>query len=111
MCSFESVGDLSCDRQRFVDGDGTVANPIRKRRPFDELEDERAIFESMYLRDVWMIECREQLGLTLKPCEPFRIVRECVRQHFDRDVTLKSRVFGAIHFSHPAGADERNDFI
>jgi len=38
----QRFGDLTRDDQRFLQRNGTAGDPVRKRLPFDELEDERA---------------------------------------------------------------------
>ena len=38
---FERLCDLSRDRQRFVEGNRPLRNPIGERRPVDQLHDER----------------------------------------------------------------------
>ena len=39
--ALERVGDLPRDRQRVVERDRSLCDPIRQRRTLDELEDER----------------------------------------------------------------------
>ena len=57
---FKRLGDLLRDRQRLVDGNGPLRDPIGERRAFDQLHDQRVravgILEAMDLRDVGMIE-------------------------------------------------------
>ena len=38
---FERFGDLPRNRERFLDGNWSECDAIGKRRPLDELEDER----------------------------------------------------------------------
>jgi len=39
-----------------------------------------------------------------------RVIRELLRQDFDRDVPLQLRVACAVHLSHPARAERAEDF-
>ena len=56
----ERLGDLLRHRQRLVDGNGPLRDPIGERRAFDQLHDQGVqavgILEAMDLRDVRMIE-------------------------------------------------------
>src|SRR5262245_1471741 len=56
-----------------------------------------------------MIECGERLRFTIKACEPFRVRGNGIRQHLDRHLPRQTRIGGAIHFAHAAGAEERLD--
>jgi hypothetical protein len=71
----------------------------------------RIFFNAVNRRDVWMIQRRQQLRLALEPGEPIGVGREHFRQNFDGDVPMASRIAGAIYLAHPAGADERDDFV
>jgi hypothetical protein len=42
---------------------------------------------------------------------PFWIVFEVGRQHFDCDGAAETRVAGAVHFAHAAGADQLEDLV
>jgi hypothetical protein len=61
--------------------------------------------------DIGMVERGERLGLALEPRHPFRVARERVRQHLDRDVTLQPRVACTIHLAHSARAEQGNDVV
>src|SRR4029453_11758856 len=69
----ERLGDLLGPRQRLVDGNRPLRDPIGERRAFDELHDQcvqaASILEAMDLRDVRMIEGRKELGFPTTPCE------------------------------------------
>ncbi len=41
VCGFEGFGDLFRDRQRFIERDRALRNPIGERRAFHQLHDER----------------------------------------------------------------------
>ena len=63
----QRVADLTGDRDRFVEWDGPAADPLGEVFAFDQLHDQRAgrlaVFETVDLRDVGMIERRERRGL------------------------------------------------
>jgi hypothetical protein len=52
-----------------------------------------------------MIERGEQLGFAAEPREPFGIIGDLRRQHFERDVAMQSGVPRAVDLAHAAGAD------
>jgi hypothetical protein len=87
--------------------------PLRDRtRWIDrQLEYQRAIFDAVNLRDVGMVQRREQLGLALKSRQPLSVIRERIGQNFDRDFALQARIPRAIDLAHTAGADEGDDFV
>jgi hypothetical protein len=61
--------------------------------------------------DVWMVERRKDLGFATKTREPFSVCGECCWEDLQRDVASELRVFRAIHFAHPAAANQRQDFV
>ena len=58
-----------------------------------------------------MIETGQDLGLTLKAGDPFRIGVKSFRQDLDRDVTAKLRVASAIDLAHAARPKRGDDFV
>src|SRR5262249_54163538 len=58
-----------------------------------------------------MVQGREHFGLATKAPKPFRVARERIGQHFDRDVALQLRIARAIHLAHAARTDLRANFI
>ena len=58
-----------------------------------------------------MIQCREELRFTFETGETIRIGRERRRQYLQRDVTTQFRVARPIDLSHPARAEQRQDFV
>ena len=75
---FKRLGDLLRHRQRLVDGNGPLRDPIGERRAFDQLHDQGSyaagVFEAMDLRDVRMIERGEHLRFTTEAREAIGIV-------------------------------------
>jgi len=48
-----------------------------------------------------MVQRGERFGFALEAGEAFRIGRECLGQHFDRDIAIEARVAGPIDFAIP----------
>ncbi|HYM23527.1 MAG TPA: hypothetical protein VEU08_09970 [Vicinamibacterales bacterium] len=115
VCGFEGFSDLLRDSQGFVDRQRASRDAIRQRRSLDQLHDEcwrtGGILEAMDVRDVGMIQRREEPGLPLEPREAFAITCDGTGQDFDRDVTIELRVAGAVDLTHAARTERRQDFI
>ncbi len=58
-----------------------------------------------------MIKSADGARLLFKTTQSIRIGREIWRQDFDRHVASKPRVAGAIHFTHAACAEGRDNFV
>ena len=69
------------------------------------------VFEPEYLRDVGMIQGREDPRLSLEPGQTVCIVGEFRRQNLEGDVPAQLGVSGAIHLTHPARSDVANDLV
>ena len=74
----ERLANLPGDVQCFVESNRTLRDTVRERWSFHELQHESAgtvcFFEPMDLRDVRMIERREDLRFALEASEPLGIV-------------------------------------
>src|SRR4030095_13869979 len=66
---FERLGDLTRDRERLLDWQGTLGDAILERGPLDQLEHQRLgrgrILDAVDRSDVRMIERGEELRLAL----------------------------------------------
>src|SRR5439155_8262560 len=58
-----------------------------------------------------MIERREDLCLAPEACHAIGIVDETVWQNLQRDITPELRIARAIHLSHAAGTNRREDLV
>ena len=81
----------------------------------DQLHDESAhsagFLQAVDVRDVRMVQRGERLRLTGEPRESIRIVRERVREDFERHVTIQLRVAGPIDLPHSALTEQAGDFV
>src|SRR5262249_47805605 len=95
--------------------DPAASDSIGERLSIDEFEDDAAgvcrFLQSIDRSDVRMVQGREHFGLATKAPKPFRVARERIWQHFDRDVALQLRIARAIHLAHAARTDLRGNFI
>src|SRR5262249_34929975 len=81
----------------------------------DQLHHERTgtvrFFNAIDVSDVGVVQGREHFGLAPKAPKPFRIARERLGQHFDRDIALQRRIARAIDLAHAACAYLHRNFI
>ena len=88
---------------------------VGQRLPRHQLHDERldavAFLQPVDLRDVRMIERRQQARFARKPSAAVGVGRQVRRQHFDGDVAPELRVARAIDLAHAAGTDPRLDQV
>ena len=68
----------------------SLRDALRQRRTLDELEHQGAnavgLFEAVDVRDVRMVQGREQPRFALEAADPIGIARKHRRQDFERDV-------------------------
>ena len=112
----ERRGDLTRDRQRFVERNRALRDAVRQRRAVDQFEHQRALrqpcfLEPVDLRDVRMIERREHLRLALESRDAIGIGGEEFGQNLDRDVAVQPRIARPIHLAHAACAEGGNDLV
>ena len=114
----ERLGDLPRDRQRLVQRNRALRDPIGQRRAHRRAPVRRApscrlqrLFEAVDRRDVGMIQRRQELRLALEAREAVRIGGEELGQDFQRDVAIEPRVARAIHLAHAARADGDDDLV
>ena len=65
----------------------------------------------MNVRDVRMIDGRENLRLAKKTRQPIGIRRVDVWQHLERNVATEPRIAGAIDHTHAAGTERTDDLV
>ena len=102
----ESVGDLA----------RVVQCRLKRKRPLersalDELHHQRSVFDAVNLSDVGMIERGQHFGFALEAGQSFGVFSEGVGLDFDRYFAIKLGVAGAIHLTHAARAERREDFV
>ena len=108
---FERFGNLTGNRQRFVNRDRSLRDAVCQRRAVDELEHEGPLFEAVDLRDVRMVERRQHLRLALKARDAIGIGGKEIRKNLDGDVAAQPRITRSIHFAHAACADGGHNLV
>ena len=112
-------------RQRVRQRDGNLQQPLQRESVFrddllqrfalDELHrqegDAVRLFDRVDRDDAGMIEGGDALRLAREAGTAMGIGGATFEQHFERDVAMQLRIARAIHLAHPAGADQRHDFV
>ena len=105
---FQRVGDLLRDGERVGQRYWSTRDQHGEVVAFDELHDQRAnaarVLEAVDVRDVGMVQRREDLRFAFETGEPIGVVGEGGGQDLDRDVAIELRIARAIDLAHAAGA-------
>jgi len=94
---FECFGNLSCDRESFINRYRPPSDSIRERFALNELENKRAFFEAVDRSNVRVVQRGKQLRFAFESCKPIGIRRVRLRQDLDSNITLEARIAGAVH--------------
>ena len=112
---FESLGNLSRDRQSLVDRHRPAHDPLREVFPIDELHDERedatGFLEAVDVCNVRVVECGERLCFAREPRKPVAVAGEHVGQYLECDIAVQLGISRAVDVAHGAGAERSDDFI
>ena len=112
---FQGCGDLRRDGEGFVDWERPLLDPVRQRRPFDQLEDQcldaLGLFQPVDGADVGMVQRGEHLGLALEAGQPLGVGGERLGEHLERHVPVERGVAGLPDFPHAAFADLGGDLV
>ncbi len=88
------LAHLTCKGQRIVERNRPARDPLRQIVTLDEFHDEgvdiTAVFKSVNDGDVRVIQRRQSSGFTVEAGNAFRIRRERLWQHLDRDFAIQS---------------------
>ena len=101
--SASSSGNGPPDRRSASVGPSTSSITMACRPP--------AISRPWIVRDVRMVQRREQPRFALQPRDPIRIARERRRQHLDGDLPMQPRIERTIHLAHATGVQRTEDAI
>src|ERR1700680_4161875 len=61
--------------------------------------------------DVGMIQAGNRFGFALETLAQFSTIGKMRWQNFDGDDSVQTGIFGAVHLTHPSGANTGEDFI
>ena len=101
----QRLGNLTRDRQRLFQRDSALFDPLGQRRPLDQLHHQIVGTDIVKVADVGVIQRRDGVNLTLEP------VAETLRGDLDGDLAPHARIAGAVHLTHAARAEGRQDLV
>ena len=108
----QSVGDLDAEAKRLLERQCSFRQAVSLSFEVlhDQVLDAILVAHVVQRADVRVGQCRYCFRLALETLA--RLGRgESVRQHFDRDLAAEASVARSIDFSHPAGAQRREDLV
>jgi hypothetical protein len=102
---FEGIGDLAGDRERLVQRDRACFDPLGQRRPLYQLHHQVVGTDVIDLADVGVIQRRHRARLALET------VSEALRRNLDRHIASHARIEGAVHLTHAASTERRQNLV
>ncbi len=111
----ERIGDLGGDAEGLVRRQRTLRQPLLQRLAFHQFHDQEVnavlMADIVQRADVRVGKFRNCLGFAVQSLAQSGIGRQIGGQDFDGYIALESSVAGAIHLTHPAGAERGEDFV
>ena len=111
----QRLGNLLRNRQRFIDGDRALGDPVGERRPLDEFEHQCpsviSLFDAVDLRDVGVVEAGEDLRFPLEPGKAIRVLGEGVGEDLQRHLAVELGVSRLPDLAHATLAEQSGDVV
>ena len=115
MSGLESLSDLLGDWQRLRHWQRTLDQEFGQSQPLHEFKDQcldvARLFDAMKSGDVGMVQRGEHPRLAFESDETIGIAGKGVGQDFERHLSPKSHIAGAIHLAHSTGTDETYNLV
>jgi hypothetical protein len=109
MSSIESIGNLEGEIDRYINGQRITADMLLQGLPLQKLHDDET--PSLLLpdvvdgADVGVVHRGSGAGLTYVAIDMLRVPGDLGRDKLKSDVTMKARILGFPHHTHPAFTD------
>ena len=111
----QTLRHLDAHANRFFERNRTGGDPLGEGRPFDQLQHQRPnpvrLLETVDRGDVRMVERGEDAGLPLEALHSLFIAGEGFGQDLDGHLALQLRIVRAVHLTHPARAQGREQLV
>ena len=111
----ERVGDLHRVGQRLAERQLAAPQPRRQRLAVEELHHQEVdavlVADIEQRADVGMRQGRHGARLAIEALARRRVRDQIVRQDFDRDSPIETRVARLVDFAHAAGAERGDDLV
>ena len=96
---------------RLAHGQCARLQAVAQRLALEQLHYQRAVFETVDLGNVRVIEGGERFGLALESGNAISVTGKEVGQDLHRHVAPQLQIARAIHLAHPTGANRSDDFV
>ncbi len=111
----KSIGNLNAVPNRVIEGQRTSPDPLGHGLPLEQFHhqviDAFMAANVVQSADVCVVQARDGLGFAVEPLPATRIVRQALKQDLDCDHAIQAQVAGAVHLTHPAGAEQTDNLI
>jgi hypothetical protein len=111
----ERLADLPGDGERLRNRQRSLGDPLRERLSLGELHHDGAdgagLLDAIDLRDVRVVQRRQQVRLALETSEAVRVVGEQVWQDLYGDLAPEPHVTRPVDFSHASCAEGGQDLV
>jgi hypothetical protein len=113
MGGIQSVGHFNRDGKQSFEVNWASADHMLQRPTLEEFHHHEGaalfFFDVVNGADVGMDQSGSRLRFALEPGQSLRIAGHFVRKKFERDETVKARVFGFVHNTHSTTAEFLQD--
>src|SRR4029077_5191582 len=111
----QRIGNLCSAADGLVSRQRAFGQPLLQRLAFQKLYDEIVhpllVADVIEMTNIGMRQRGNSTGFALETLLRLEVVRKVSGQNLDRDTTVEAGIAGAIHFSHPARAELRDDLV
>ena len=111
----ERVRQRSAVFQKVGNVEGAAKEALLQRLPFEQLHDEKPAAridpDIVHGADVRVIDAGDRSRLPFEPRFRGRLARGGFRKNLQRHFPMQAAVAGAIHLTHPSGAEEAEDLV
>jgi hypothetical protein len=115
MRSVQRIGNLHPTLQRLFERQRPFFESLRQRLAFDALHHQEldAVLSSNVVQhaNVRMIQAGDRLRLAFKTLPQSWVIRKLLRKNLDGDRAVQTRVARAVHLSHSARSEWRNNLV
>ena len=115
MRCLQRLSDLLRNRQRLIQRDRALRDPVGEGRAFDQLQHQRprplGFLDAVDRGNVGVVEAGEDLRLPREPGEPVWISCEGVGEDLQRDLAVELGVGGLPDLAHAALPEQGGDVV
>jgi hypothetical protein len=111
VSGFEGIGDLARHGNRVGNRQRAALDDIGQRRSLDEFHHEGALFHTVDVRDMGVVQRCERTRLAFESRELLGAMRKLVGENLHGDVAAEPRVARTVDLTHAALAEKADDLV